>query len=357
MANDVAQIPVDVLVILGLVLLAVFGLLVYRSKRKTAVSTPAPSAKPDRPRLVRAVVYLLKLLLFGIFVFLIIDLILTIYLSYETVVEDLAPAHHPVTQPDDFTLPIEEISFAGGDNLTMVGWYVPPQNEAVIILLHGYGGDRTAMAWHAEQLYDEGYGLLMYDERASGESEGEQRSYGWRDPADVLGAVRFLQTEVENPPEKIGIVGCSIGGQIALQSTAYSPDIQAVWADGSATVTTKDIPLRRDVLFWLVYPSNYVIDWMMAQKLNMEPPSALVDVIDNIAPRPIMLVAGGQPHPLFGAEAGRMEHLAGFAGENADVWVIEQATHCDGPALVPEDYGTKMVAFFDDAFAPTDVSE
>lgn len=357
MASGVAQIPVDVLAIMGLVLLAVFGLLFYRARRKTAVSEDSSLTKPARPWLVRAVVYLLKLALFGIFVFLVIDLILTIYLSYETVVEELAPAHHSVTKPDGFTLPIEEISFTGGDDLTLVGWYVPPQNEAVIILLHGYGGDRAAMMWHAEQLYAAGYGLLMYDERASGESEGEQRSYGWRDPADVFGAVEYLQTKPGIDPQQIGIVGCSIGGQIALQSTAYSPDIQAVWADGSATVTSKDIPLRGGLLFWLVYPSNYVIDRMMAQKLDMKPPSALVDVIDDIAPRPIMLVAGGQPHPLFGAEAGRMEHLAGFAGENADVWVIEEATHCDGPALVPEDYATRMVAFFDDAFVHAGVSE
>ena len=357
MASGVAHIPVDVLVILGLVLLAVFGLLFYRSRRETAVSEPVPSTKSDRSWIERATAYLLKLTLFGLLVFLLIDLILTIYLSYDTVVEDLAPAHHPVTQPDDFSLPIEEITFAGGDDLTLAGWYVPPQNEAVIILLHGYGGDRTAMTWHAEQLYAAGYGLLMYDERASGESEGEQRSYGWRDPADVLGAIRFLQTKVKDAPEKIGIVGCSIGGQIALQSAAYSSDIQAVWADGPATVKSKDIPLRGDILFWLVYPSNYVIDWMMAQKLNMEPPAALIDIIDNIAPRPMMLVAGGQPHPLFGAEANRMAHLAGFAGENAEVWVIEEATHCDGPALVPEDYRTRMVAFFDTAFAHTGTSE
>jgi len=67
----------------------------------------------------------------------------------------------------------------------MAGWFIPSRNYATIILLHGYGGSRTAMIWHAEQLVEAGYGVLMYDERASGKSEGTHRSYGWEDTRDL----------------------------------------------------------------------------------------------------------------------------------------------------------------------------
>ena len=352
MTNGVLPIPIDILAVLVLLVLALFGIAYWVKKRErdTAVSPDTSLPKQKRPWLLRATIYTLKLVLFGIFAFLVIDVILTVYLSYQTVVDELAPADHAVETPSDLTLPIEEITFVGGDNLTMAGWYVPPQNGTVIILLHGYGGNRSWMAWHAEQLYEAGYGLLMYDERASGESDGDQRSYGWRDPSDVAGALHFLQNKAEVDVERVGIAGCSIGGQIALQGAAYNPEIQAVWADGSATIRAKDIPFKWNLIYMLVFPSNYLIDWLMTQKLDMEIPPGLIDIIDDIAPRPIMLVGGGQPHPLFGAEGERMERFADFAGENAEVWIIEDATHCDGPTLFADEYARRMVSFFDNAF-------
>lgn len=352
MTESVSQIPVDILAILGLLLLLLFGAAywVKRRRGKTAVLLEPIPEKPKRPRIVRALLYAFRLILFGVFAFLVIDVIITVYLSYQTVDRELAPAHHTVEVPADLTLPIEEISFTGGDDLTMAGWYVPPQNGAVIILLHGYGGNRSWMSWHGEQLYEAGYGLLMYDERASGESEGEQRSYGWQDPADVVGALQFLREKPEVDAGRIGMAGCSMGAQIALQGAVYNPAIQAVWADGSATIRAKDIPFKWNFIYLLVLPSNYLIDWLMSQKLEMDIPPALIDVIDDIAPRPIMLVGGGQPHPIFGTEGERMERLGRIAGDNADVWIIEEATHCDGPHLVPDEYASRMVSFFDEAF-------
>ena len=349
MAESALQIPIDILAVLGLLLLALFGIAYWAKRREknTAVFPDNTSPKQKRPWPIR----ILRLLLFGIFAFLVIDVILTVYLSYQTAANELAPAHHTVETPSDLTLPIEEITFEGGDDLMMAGWYVPPQNGAVIILLHGYGGDRRGMLWHGEHLYEAGYGLLMYDERASGESEGDLRSYGWQDPADVVGALRFLQSKSEVDSDLIGIAGCSIGGQIALQGTVYNPEIQAVWADGSATIRAKDIPFRWNFVYMLAFPSNYLIDWLMAQKLDMEIPPAMIDIIGNIEPRPIVLVGGGQPHPIFGTEGERMERFADFAGENTEVWVIEEATHCDGPNFIPDEYANRMVSFFDEAFA------
>lgn len=350
---DVSQIPADVLLVLGLLLLLLFGLIAWRQKQKkrpTAVSPAAPPTARSRPA--RSLIYLLKLGGFGLFSFLVIDLVLTVYLSYQTVLEDIAPAPSQVEIPPDFQVPVQEITFAGGDDLTLAGWYVPPQNGAVIILLHGYGGNRQDMIWHAQQLYEAGYGLLLYDERASGESEGSQRTFGWRDPADVGGAIRYLQSKPDVNANQIGIVGCSIGGQIALQAAAAQPQIQAVWADGAAAVRARDLPPPNHPILFLTRPSNYLMDWMLAQKLDMPLPPAMIDLIGGMVETPITLVAGGTPHPLFGPEAQLQQRFAAFAGKNTDVWVIEEAFHCDGPAYRPEEYAGRMVAFFDNALRP-----
>lgn len=273
-----------------------------------------------------------------------------VYVDYQAAVRETSPAPSEVTIPDDLLIPVEEVTFTGGSTLTLAGWFVPSQNKATIILLHGYGGNRLSMRWHAERLYETGYGILMYDERASGESEGDHRSYGWEDAADVGGALVYLQNRPDVDPTRIGIAGCSIGGQIALQGAAYYPDIRAVWADGPSGITSADLPPPDNALMALVNGSNYILDRMYERRLDMEAPTPMIEIIGHIAPRPIMMIAGGTPYPYLGSEERHITYIAQFAGENTDVWVIPEAYHCDGSVQQPEEYAKRMIGFFDAAF-------
>ena len=206
------------------------------------------------------------------------------------------------------------------------------------------------MRWHAERLVEAGYGVLMYDERASGESEGDYRSYGWEDPRDVGGALEFLNARDDVNPHQIGILGCSIGGQIALQGAVYYPQIGAVWADGPSTVRAQDISRPTNPIYGLLVVANYMLDWMYEMKLDMDAPMPMIGIIGDIAPRPIMLVGGDIPSPFIGIEGDHLRLYAQHAGSNAELWVIPEAYHCDGPVQRPEEYATRMVEFFDTAF-------
>lgn len=346
-----ANIPVDILLALLVLVCFLFALFVWvrrrRGRRATAVSTTAATKSTIR----HLTLYVLKLTGFAIVSFVIIAFLMTMYLNVRTVIEETAPAPSTVEVPADLAFPVEEIAFTGGNGLTLAGWFVPPQNGAVIILLHGYGGNRTGNIWHAEQLYEAGYGLLLYDQRASGESEGDHRSYGWEDPADVGAAMEYVHGRADAQDAYIGIAGCSTGGQIAVQSAAQYPGITAVWADGASSVRADDIPPSGHPLIFLFRASNYMLDWMFAQKLGIEAPPSLISQIGQIEPRPVMLVAGGQAHPLYGSESLIVNRYATYAGEHTAVWVIEEAFHCDGPAHRPEEYAERLVDFFDAAFA------
>ena len=190
----------------------------------------------------------------------------------------------------------------------------------------------------------------MYDERASGESEGAYRSYGWEDERDVGGAITFLGSRPEVDLAQIGIAGCSIGAQIALQGAAYHPEIGAVWADGASFIRAADNPPPENIIMWLVNLGNYLIDWQFQRLFKIEAPSPMIDIIGDIAPRPILLVAGGIKRPLLGNEARHVQHFAHFAGHNAEVWVIDEAYHCDGPQKRPAEYAARLIIFFDQAF-------
>jgi pimeloyl-ACP methyl ester carboxylesterase len=335
-------------VLLMLAMLAIVALV--KRRRKHSKARPLSAIKrPERVR--RGILHIARLTGFTLLAFLVIFGGVLAYVSYQSLNEDMLPAPSQVEVPPDLPFQVEAVAFPGGDGLTMAGWYVPAQNGATIILLHGYSANRTGMLWHASVLVKAGYGVLMYDERASGESEGDYRSYGWEDPADVGGALAYLASRPDAHSNRVGIAGCSIGGQIALQAAARYPQLEAVWADGPATVNTRDIPAPFNWFTLLSYPSNLLMDRMLSDRIHRAVPPAIIEIIRTIEPRPVMLVAGGQTNPLFGAESVLTGFMFQHAGPNASLWVIPEATHCDGPVQRPEEYAEKFSDFFDKAFA------
>jgi pimeloyl-ACP methyl ester carboxylesterase len=336
-----------------IIIFALMLLWIVRSVKRNKTN-PISVPKTLGGRVGFILVYTLRIVGVGLIAFLTVALFVLVNRNIYSVITETMPAPSEVRIPPDLPFEVEEVTFEGGDDLSMAGWQVPSQNGVTIILLHGYGGNRTVMLWHAKQLVSAGYGVLMYDERASGESEGTRRSYGWEDPRDAQGAVRFIETGSGADEERIGIAGCSIGGQIALQSAAYYPEIEAVWADGASSVRAHDLPKPDSAIMALMIFGNYTLDWTYELKLDMQAPAPMIEIIGDIAPRPIMLVGGGQPFAWIGSEGDTMvPRYAHYAGSNAQTWVVPEATHCDGPARRPDEYAERMVAFFDASFGIT----
>lgn len=339
---------IQAILFVAILTLLLVGIMALAARRRRQVAA-GPVKREQARGWKGSVLYILRLAGFTLLALVVVIESLLIFVSIQSLQEDLAPAPSTVDIPPDLGLPVEEVEFAGGEGLVMRGWYVPPQNGATVILLHGYGGNRTQMIFHARALAGAGYGVLMYDERASGESDGARRSYGWDDPPDVAGAVAYLDG-LDGAPARVGIAGCSIGGQIALQGAAYTPQIAAVWADGPSYVNFTDLPAPHNAWTVLTYWSSINADWIQAIWLGRGSPRPMRAIIGTIEPRPIMLVAGGRPQPLYGPESRLTAHMQRFAGPHAALWVIPEATHCDGPIARPEEYRARLVAFFDAAF-------
>jgi pimeloyl-ACP methyl ester carboxylesterase len=282
--------------------------------------------------------YWFRLFLFLLIVIFAMPLTLTFVMANSEALSYVAPAHGMVIRSTDLPLNTRDISFLGGDNLTLRGWYIPPRNGSVIILLHGYFSDRTSMVFQAYHLAQAGYGALLYDERGAGQSDGTQRSFGWRDVADVGGALAFLKDKAAS----IGIVGCSIGGQIALRAAVQYPQIQAVLADGPAMVSVGDLPPAEDWKETLKLRYDWFVDRLVEFHVGMPAPPSVMSTIGQIAPRPIMLFAGA-----LGGEKAHIRMYQQAAGSNAQLWEIPGATHCDGPTAAPNEYAQRMVDFFD----------
>jgi len=88
--------------------------------------------------------YWFKLLLVGL-----VGGLIMLYAGYIVlwVNATLQPARIPVCciTPADFGSDYSEVTFTSSDGITLSGWYILSQNQATVIVLHGYGANRVHM--------------------------------------------------------------------------------------------------------------------------------------------------------------------------------------------------------------------
>jgi uncharacterized protein len=245
--------------------------------------------------------------------------------------------------PQGFGAEYESIQFRTADGLILSGWYVPSQNGAVVILVHSYYGDRRQTLPVAEMLFRHGYGILMYDQRASGESAGDVRSLGRLDIPDVSQAVLYLQSRPEMKGNRIGAYGCSMGAAIALAAAAGNPAIEAVAADAPSPLTFSEAHPQLGEPGWVVnLPLQALYHLLLAVRVGALPPTSTVETVRQMTPRSLLLISTGQ-----GAERARMDMLFNLAGEPKQHRNLPNAGHCGGPAADPAQYEQYLADFFD----------
>jgi fermentation-respiration switch protein FrsA (DUF1100 family) len=114
----------------------------------------------------------------------------------------------------------------------------PPTGWPVIIFNHGYirpSVYRTTERYvaYVDAIARHGYIVFKSDYRGHGSSEGESTG-GYGSPAytvDVLNGMASVKTYPDADPNRIGMWGHSMGGQITLRAMVVSPDIKAgvIW--------------------------------------------------------------------------------------------------------------------------------
>ena len=103
-----------------------------------------------------------------------------------------------------------------------------PNNDWVL-LYHGVSDNRTGTLGVAEILLDHGYGLVMMDSRAHGQSGGDMATYGWKERYDSVAIVERLHSTAT--VRHLYAFGVSMGAAISLQSAAVEPRIEGVIAE------------------------------------------------------------------------------------------------------------------------------
>jgi len=253
----------------------------------------------------------------------------------------------------------QAISFTS-DGLALKGFLHQPEGAGKrpgLVLCHGFGGSCRG-AGHpeiAKALEQAGYMVLRFDFRGCGQSEGQRGDVIVDEEiADLRHAIDFLQTQPSVDASRIGVIGASLGGSVAIEVAASDARARVCVANGSvgngerryraqypddaawqAFLKRLDEAKRAKAMlnrFEIVYipesdraglPPGAIMEFTAATAQSMLD-SCPERIVGKIAPRPLLLVhpRGDRVVPF-----GESEALAAAAGPNCEKHIIEGSAH------------------------------
>ena len=156
--------------------------------------------------------------------------------------------------PAEVGLDYEDVAFKAGDGVDLKGWFIPSGETRgpAVVLVHGWMWNRVGNVAGkvpvddrdvdflpvTKALHDAGFGVLLFDLRRHGESEQSRHlvTFGPIEARDFVGAVNYLRSRADVDGQRIGALGISMGGSIALHGAPDCQPIKALLAYQPSTV-------------------------------------------------------------------------------------------------------------------------
>ena len=236
----------------------------------------------------------------------------------------------------------EDVTFTTSDGLELEGWYVPSRNGAAVIAFAGRKNPQP----HTRMLVEHGYGVLLFDRRGEGASDGDGNRFGWGGTRDIDAALDFLEGRPDVDPDRIGGLGLSVGGELMLEAASEDDRLAAIVSEGAGTRTfaeeLHDFSPNTVIRGFHTLVAKHIGVSLFS---NESPPPSLVDVVHEVAPRPALLI--------WAPNGGNRETMTPvyerLIGPSASLWAMDDVKHIQGLQTHPEEYERRVVGFFDEA--------
>ena len=186
--------------------------------------------------------------------------------------------YQPVNDPAAFInagLSPDTFTVISDDNLRLAGLYFSPgvspdREKGTVILLHPDDTDGTAMIQYINPLLDSGLSAVVYDQRASGFSQGRYRSPGTLESDDLTEVMSFLNLrgKLFKP---IIVVGFGIGADAAMNASQSEKRISEVIAVNPYLTSNRWIAERKSWFGALTIPFSETVYLWWYQKLSGYP--------------------------------------------------------------------------------------
>jgi len=255
----------------------------------------------------------------------VLALVLLQLVAQPMVVGVLASAREPLRAtgltPASRGLEFEDLRLRTSDGVELAAWHVRAEGKAAVVLLHGAGETRSARLAHAEVLHGCGFGVLLLDARGRGDSGGLPMELGWFGEQDVRAGVDALAERYE----AIGLVGLSMGGEQALTEAAGDARVRVVVGEGVGLRTAEDVAPGNGLERFVTAIGTGIADVLS----SASPPQPLRDAVRQVAPRPVLLIAGT-------GEERQVEWYRSAAPDEVTVELLPEVPHTGALAHAPD---------------------
>ena len=182
-------------------------------------------------RKVRRAKYIIVPVIVLLFILMVTTVILSVYKSWGL----LHPDKKPIDAFSSNIVPeYRDITFRGTDSTILLkGWlFEAKRSDKAVILVHSYGNNRLEFGVETVDMIKEflnnGYNVLTFDLRNSGESGGKDCTLGYNEKEDVKAAIKYIRNQGS---KHITLIGFSTGASASILAAAESTS-----ASGSALV-------------------------------------------------------------------------------------------------------------------------
>jgi len=231
--------------------------------------------------------------------------------------------------------------FLPGPGYDLPAWvHVPDTASVGVVLIHGYGGDRTAWGPLAERLARKGAAVVVPAMRAHGENPARTVGFGPAEAQEVSAAVQWLHRAYPGRQIKVAAVGVSLGGAAVWRAAAARDSgIDAVVTEG--TFTELDPAINR--WFNRIVPGGASwfgpVRWIATRMAGVDPRRVRpIDDARKLAGRPCLVVHTGQDRLVLSAEAAALA-----AAATCELWVIPHSRHAHGARDATDEYAQRII--------------
>ena len=253
------------------------------------------------------------------------------------------PKPDPPASPEDYDLPSEDVSFTTRDGVLIGGWLIGEKGRRpTVIFCAGLFGSMDGDIHLTPHFIDAGFDVLQFDWRGHGISHGGRVTLGLRERLDLLAALDFLQAR---GVRRIGLLGFSMGGAVALRAAAADQRVACVVCDGGYVHIERTLegffrarlglPLRPVV--WLLLR---LVELRLWARLG---PISPLPVVSQISPRPVLFIHGAEDPFVPVAD---QDALFAACGDPKWLWRVPGAGHREAYEREPDEYRARVLSFF-----------
>lgn len=236
--------------------------------------------------------------------------------------------------PDKDDLDYEDVAFASADGTMLTGWFIPATYEprGTVIHLHGNTRNMTSHYRYVGWIADEGFNVFVFDYRGYGQSAGTPDRKGIYE--DCVAAVRYVQQRDDVNPEKVIVIGQSLGAAnaIAVLGREKFDGILGIVAEAPFAsyeeIVTDDLATSSGSISRAALGDAYS-------------PAAVVDKLGV----PLIVIHGTADRVVPYKQGKR---LFDKAKEPKQIWTIKGGRHCDSMTVYKEKVRPRLLRIFRD---------